>query len=79
MKKLKLNHKYFLPDSDEQYFIVREDRDTYYIVDNLIRDFLIEMPDVGEIYPRYEVHRDFCTQTAERALIKFLKRYGIEI
>lgn len=79
MKKIKLNYKYFLPDSDEQYCIVREDRNSYYIVDNQIHDLLLILSERGEFHPIYEVHKDFCTQTAERSLIKFLKKRGIKI
>ena len=79
MKTLKLNHKYHPDDSPDMYYIVREDRNTFYIVDYMIHDLLTYRPKICEIDPVYEIEKTFCRRDDEQAIIDFLRRQDINI
>jgi hypothetical protein len=76
MDRIKLNHKYPLFEDSEEYFIVREDRYSYYVLDSESINLLDKR---NEIFPVCEVEKGFCLKEAEETLMQFFEKVGIEI
>jgi hypothetical protein len=78
MIRIKLNHKYH--STDDHYYIVGEDWDSYYIGDKLDHDLLREFPkSIGEVYPIIEVQKSNFPEDDEQKLLDFFESIGIVV
>jgi len=75
--RIKLNVKYKIEDDPDFYFVVREDDDSYYIVDSItISELMLNVAGDLDFRPVFEVRKNDSNDTASDLLEAFLIKEG---
>jgi len=76
-KTVKLNHRYFLDGSSEEYLIVREDLNSYYIAASYqIEALLLDDSNDLDFQPIFELNKSVGDELAATMIRGFLVKNG---